>query len=84
MSKVMITIHSEEGMPALEDVKSRLGLDPSEVDDEFGVQLIDQDAHDYAILVDEDAARRILSSEGSDASGPYANVRIAAFGPPER
>ncbi len=83
MTKVMVTIRAAEGQPALSDVVERYGLQPDDIDPEFGVVEIDPEDHLYVILVTAEAAARIEPGDGWDTAGPYSNPRIEPFGPPE-
>lgn len=83
MPKVMMTIHASSGPPRLEEIRRRYELKPDEIDEEFGVVEIDPERHDYTILVELEAARKVSPTENWDVSGPYSNPRIEPFGPPQ-
>lgn len=83
MSKVMLTINHRPTEPKLQDLMQKLQLNEDEVDMEYGVQLIDPVAGDYVILVEEAAALRVSGEYPEEVSGPYADVKIETFGPPE-
>ena len=82
MPKVMLTLHGKKSEPKIEDVMQELKLKAGELDEEFGVQMIDPAAGDYAILIEEEVARRI-DPDQAEVSGPYANPKIETFGPPK-
>jgi hypothetical protein len=84
MPKVMMVIHSASGPPKLEEVLSQYQLKQGEVDPAFGVVEIDPEAHDYAILVEPEVAKKIVPTENWDISGQYSNPRIEPFGPPTK
>jgi hypothetical protein len=76
MAMVMVTIRSPH-RPALDELRSRFGLDEDEVDRRFGVIEVDDGL--FTVRVDEDVAERLT---GDAVSGPHADVRIEPFGPP--
>ena len=86
MVKLLYTISWEGEEPTLEQICEKYGFEPEELDPKFGAIEIDPDEHLYSILVEEEAVQRL---EGRDEDepprpeGPYADVRIAPFGPPE-
>ncbi len=82
MDRVLITLHGRIVEPTVEEIMEEYGVQPDQIDLEYGVQMIDPAAGDYVILVDEDVALRI-GRDQVGASGPYADVRIEPFGPPE-
>jgi hypothetical protein len=83
MSKVMITIESQDAAPTIEQLQGRYNLLPADIDSEFGVVEIDPEQHLYTILVDEGAARKITTDERWKVQGPFSNPHIEPFGPPE-
>jgi hypothetical protein len=83
MSKLLYTITWDGDAPTIKQVSSRYGLNPDEIDQEFGVILIDPDIHRYSIMIEETAALRLQGqSQPNPIEGPYANPRIEPFGPP--
>ena len=82
MSKVMLTIHGRGPDLTLDELIEEFKLSESDVDMEYGLQLIDPAAGDYVILVEESAVRRIAPDQVG-VSGPYADVQIETFGPEE-
>lgn len=82
MAKMMLTLHDRPPDLDIETVIAELGLDAAEVDLEYGLQLIDPAAGDYVMLVEEAAVQRIDPAQAG-VSGPYADVEIETFGPPE-
>jgi len=84
MAKVMVTVQAPESPPSIEELRSQFALDADEIDEEFGVVEIDPEDHLYTILVEEEAAGKIVSTADWEVSGPYSNPRVEPFGPPER
>lgn len=84
MPKLMMTIHSQGGPPTLEEIVRRYNLQSGDIDDEFGVVEIDPERHDYTILVESEAAKKIAPTEHWEVSGSFSNPRIEPFGPPEK
>jgi hypothetical protein len=76
----MFTVKLEPREVSVDAVRRRLGLEPGELDEQFGVVSIDPEQSLYSILVDERAAPKLEGSEG--VQGPYANPPIDTFGPP--
>lgn len=84
MAKVMVTVQAPASPPSIEELRSQFALGAGEIDEEFGVVEIDPVEHLYTILVEEDAAGKIVSTGDWEVSGPYSNPRVEPFGPPER
>lgn len=82
MSKVMLTIEGLAEEPTLARVMEEYQLTPDEVDQEYGVQLIDPAAGAYVIMVEESAASRV-SRAYEEVAGPYSNPKIETLGLPE-
>lgn len=83
MPGVMFTIASPDGPPSLSEVSSRLKVDLSSLDSEFGVTAIDPRRGLYAVMVDERVAAS-LQPDDPAAGGPFSNPAIGTFGPPRR
>lgn len=83
MAKVMMTIHSPGDAPTLQEIVGKYGLEPDELDEQFGVVLIDPEKNDYTILVEQSAASKISPSKQWDVSGPYSNPPIETFDLPK-
>ena len=81
MTKVMVNIETDGPCPTLDELQRRYQLSDGEIDKDFGV--VEVDNHVYTILVDQRAAQRITPTEDWKCAGPFANPRIAPFGPPE-
>lgn len=82
MAKLLLTLTRRPAQASLDAVKRDLGLSDEDIDGEFGVVNVDPNGHRYAILVEERAAERVGKEPGVE--GPFANPRIAPFGPPDR
>ena len=87
MDGVMIQFLVPEGVPSLSSAAALLGLDPAELDSEFGVIPTDPDAGLYTVRVSTAAAARAraaLDRRGvGGAEGIFSDPRIAPFGPPK-
>ena len=83
MAKVMMTIRSQEGKPAVEDIVRKYKLSPDEIDRDFGVIEVDERDHTYSILVEASAAPKISSDAKWDTEGPFANPPIEPMWPPK-
>ena len=76
----MLTLELDPQEATVSRVAVRLGLEPGEIDAEFGVVAIDPDNHLYTVLVEERASERVAGQPGVE--GPFSNPRIEPFGPP--
>lgn len=76
----MMTVELDPDSATVDKVAERLGLEPGEIDADFGVVPIDPDNHLYSVLVDEQASARVAGQPGVE--GPFSNPRIEPFGPP--
>ena len=86
MSKSLFNIIWDRQQPSVEQVCERYGLQPHELDAQFGIIKIDE-GNLYSILVDEDAVERVREQFSDDASieGPFSNPPqelAGPFGPP--
>lgn len=78
----LMTVHGRNGPPSIEDAAQELGIGIDDIDQEFGVVLVDPKAGLYSVQVD--AARLPEGGEsGSAYRGPFSNPRIEPFGPPK-
>jgi hypothetical protein len=80
MPDVMMTVELDPQAASVEAAAERLGVDPAQIDREFGVVSIDPEHHLYTVLVDEQAASGAEARPGVE--GPFSNPRIEPFGPP--
>ena len=80
--KVMMTIRAAQP-PTVEQIRQKLGLSHTDVDQDFGVVEIDPDDQLYAFMVEEQKATQVSGTSGWEIKGPYSNPRIAPFGPPQ-
>jgi hypothetical protein len=78
----MVSIVSSAGPPTLAEIAARYAIPEDRFDHAFGVVEVDDVAHEFTILVDEDVAPRIRSSPGWTVVGAFSNPPIAPFGPP--
>jgi hypothetical protein len=88
MAKMLFTVTWAEGKPTLNKIMKKYGFRADEIDEEFGIVEIAPKAHQYSVMVEDDAVKRFLSisaksAEEKDISGPYSNPRIEPFGPPQ-
>ncbi|MCT2590939.1 hypothetical protein LHJ74_13640 [Streptomyces sp. N2-109] len=75
----LITVTLPPGS-TLQDAMRRLGIASGEVDEEYGLVLVDPEQQSYALLVTEEAGARLQGARGGH--GPHANPRMEPFGPP--
>jgi hypothetical protein len=76
----MFTIESPTGPPSLSEAAQKLHVQQQDLDQSFGVVLIDPKRHLYTVLVNEDAAGQVRGTSES-VKGPFANPRIGSYGP---
>lgn len=81
-SKVMMTLQLDPKKATVDAVARQLKLRKDELDASFGVTPIDPEKNLFAILVDEDVAAKLQGHAA--VRGPYANPKIAPFGPPTK
>ena len=87
MPKVMFTIQGPKQKPTLDEVCRRYGFARGDLDDGFGVIEVDPQDHTYAVLAEQSASRRVASESmrrDGKVKGPFANPKIAPFGPPSK
>ena len=82
MAKVMMQVRSKKTL-TLSEIKRLYALAEDEIDSNFGIVEVDPKDHLFAFLVEESAALKCFSTDDFEISGPYSNVRIEPFGPPE-
>jgi hypothetical protein len=73
-NSVMVTVKLEPGDASPETAARKLGLEPEDVDQDYGAIAIDPEEHLYVVLVNRDAAARANASGG--AEGVYSNPNI--------
>jgi hypothetical protein len=83
MAGLMFTIESPSGPPSLSEAARKLHVDQHDLDESFGVVLVDPKKHIYTVLVNEDAAGHVRAPGSSSVKGPYSNPGIGIYGPPE-
>lgn len=83
MAKIMMTIHAPQGSPTLQEIMQQYGIEPHEIDPQFGVVPIDPDTNDYTVLVEQSAAHKIQPTQDWDTSGPYSNPPQDTFDLPK-
>ena len=81
MAKVMMNIDGVTASPTVDEVRTRFGLSEEEIDASFGVVEVEPGV--FTVLVEQDAAAKLSGDSEWKVEGPYANARIAHFGPPE-
>jgi hypothetical protein len=81
LGQVLLTCQLSAAEATVDAAAAHLGVPADAIDPEFGVVLIDPKTGSYAVMVDEDHADAAAARD--DVSGPWANPRIEAFGPPE-
>jgi hypothetical protein len=80
MGSVLMTVELEPDAATVADAAVKLGLDPADIDDEFGVVSVDPDNHLFSVLVSKEAGARARGAGGVE--GPFSDPRIEPFGPP--
>jgi len=83
MTKMLINITWKEGEPTVDQIIEKYGIEPDEIDDDFGVIEIDPDENLYTLLIEQTAAERVRNNLGEDETdfeGPFSNARIEPFG----
>lgn len=83
MAKVMMTIRAPHVAPTVPELIAQYGLQPGEIDEDFGVIEIDPEDHAYTILIEPTAASKIQPNENWEVSGPFSNPKIEPFWPPQ-
>ena len=83
MSGAMIQFRFEGGTPTTAQAAAVLGLEPEDLDPEFGVIATDPTRNLYAVRVGAEAARRARPPSEGGAEGIFSDPRIAPFGPPD-
>lgn len=84
MKRVLFSFRLPKGTPpTVAVVCLRLGFTPDEVDEAYGVVLIDDEDDTYVVRVDERAAARVDAKWRSPSDGSFSDPRIEPFGPPE-
>ncbi len=88
METVILQFRQRGSTPSLEDVQRRFNLKPGEVDQQYGVVVLDAAESLYTVLISASAQKQVgnaLSKSPKDsAEGIFANPRIEPFGPPEK
>lgn len=77
-----MTVECPDGVPSVAAAAQQLGVQAGDLDPDFGVVLVDPRRHLYSVLVRADRLPASSPGDGDeDFHGPYANPRIAPFGP---
>ena len=61
MAKVMYVLNALREEPDFETIKKNLNLQDDDIDQDFGVQIVDSVAGDYCILIEEKVLEKIDS-----------------------
>jgi hypothetical protein len=81
----LMTVEIPGEKPGIARAAEALGVAPDALDGAFGVVSIDPDKHLYAVQVRQDALAKGTSIDtAGEYHGPFANPRIAPFGPTRR
>jgi hypothetical protein len=75
----MVTFRLTPKEASLDHVRRRFGVDAREVDEEYGLVLIEPQKHLYVAMLDAEAAERVRGQPGVE--GVYSNPRIEPIGP---
>jgi len=78
---MMVTLRLDPDQASISEVRKKLGIEPEQIDESFGVIDVSPQEHLYAVLVDEDVATEV--SGKPDVEGAYSNPKIEPFGPPQ-
>jgi hypothetical protein len=68
---------------SIASVAQYLGVQPSELDAEFGVVSVDPQRQLYAIMIAENRMKGVLVRLGPKAKGPFSDPEIGPFRPVE-
>jgi hypothetical protein len=82
MAGAMFTLDWPHGRPTLAEAAHVLKVQPSDLDKDFGVVLIDPVRNAYTVLCRTDACDAAKPS-GEGVKGPFSNPGIGAYGPPQ-
>ena len=74
MGYLLLTCRLESSEATIDKAAPIVGVEPSALDPDFGVVLIDPAGNRYAMMVDERDVGRALEHEGVE--GPFANPKI--------
>ncbi|MFF0204607.1 hypothetical protein [Streptomyces sp. NPDC005017] len=77
---VLVTVTLPRGA-TLSDAIREYGLTADDVDETYGVVLVEPDRGTHVMMVSESAAARITGTDA--ARGPFANPKIEPYGPPQ-
>lgn len=73
----LFTIQNEQGAPSLEEAARKLGLAASDLEDAFGVVLLDPKRGMYCVQVRGEKVDQV--AEGEEKQGPFADPEIKPF-----
>jgi hypothetical protein len=83
MSKLLYTLTWSGAQPTVADIEAHYHLDHADIDHDYGVVLIDPQAQQYAVMLEESAVERISGSRierDPGIKGPYSNPPVEPFG----
>lgn len=82
MDGAMFTVDWPQGKPTLQQVAQVLKVQPSDLDRDFGVVLVDPKTNTYTVSCRTSACTTAEPAAGG-VRGPFSNPEIGAFGPPQ-
>jgi hypothetical protein len=80
MPKRMVTLKLDPDRVSVDGVRKKLGLEPAQIDESFGVIDVSPGEHLYAVLVDEEVADAVDGKPGVE--GSFSNPKIEPFDAP--
>jgi hypothetical protein len=78
MAGSMFTIKSPLQAPTLFEAANKLGLVEADLDQSFGIVLIDPQQHLYCILVSDNESSVVRPADGT-VEGPFSDPKIGTY-----